>query len=107
MQVAGVDMTADDADSSRTRLGARYSYAGQDAQAWVMAAWDHEFDGETGGKVMSVSVDAPSLEGNSAVAETGVTFGSADTPWSVSARIGGYVGDRDGVYGGLSTAYRF
>ena len=107
MKVAGVEMSADDADSSRTRLGARYTYSGDSVEAWVIAAWDLEFDGETGGKVMSVSVDAPSLEGNSAVGETGVTFGGANSPWSVSARVGGYVGDRDGVYGGLTAAYRF
>lgn len=56
---------------------------------------------------MSVNVDAPSLEGDSAMGETGVTIGGDDTPWSVSARIGGYVGDRDGVFGGLTAAYRF
>lgn len=108
VKVAGSDMTVDDADSSRTRLGARYTYAGSQWRGWAGLAWDHEFDGETGGSASGVALnDAPTLEGNAAVTECGVSWQDAASPWVVNARIGGYAGDRDGVFGSLGASYRF
>lgn len=106
--VAGSDMQVDDADSSRTRLGARYTYGAASWKGWAGLAWDHEFDGETGGSASGVAVsDAPALEGDAAVAECGLSWQDAASPWSVDVRLGGYASDRDGVFGSLGASYRF
>ena len=54
VKVAASDMTIDDAESSRTRLGARYTYATSAWRGWAGLAWDHEFDGETVGNTSGV-----------------------------------------------------
>lgn len=108
VKVAASDMTIDDAESSRTRLGARYTYAASAWRGWAGLAWDHEFDGETGGTTSGVALsDAPTLEGNAAIAECGVSWQDAASPWGVNVRLGGYAGDRDGVFGSLGAYYRF
>lgn len=109
VKVNGSEMKVDDAMSSRTRLGARATYQDSQLTGWLSLAWDHEFDGKAEGSVAGIALtDAPELKGDSAVGEVGVKWNASEqSPWSFSARLGGYCGDRDGVFGSVGASYRF
>lgn len=99
----------EDADSLRTRLGGRFSYAVSESfSPYIGAYWDYEFDGEAKAKVNGWKVDSPDLEGSTGVGELGLTLRPvADSGFSMDLGVQGYVGVREGVTGSLQLKYEF
>lgn len=96
--------------SSRLRLGARYSYdANPRMTPYVGLAYEREFKGNASGSVYGMSIEEPTLKGNTGIVEIGVVMKpqSATSPWTVSAGLLDYFGDRQGVAGGVKVRYAF
>lgn len=96
-------------DSQRTRLGLRVAYALSDqVTPYAGAAWEHEFDGEARASTNGLSLDAPSLAGDTGILEAGLTLKpSADLPLSVDLGVQGFVGQREGLSGSLKATLAF
>lgn len=107
MKLRQFSLAADSATSLRTRLGLRYRYSVDNWATGLMVGWDHEFDGETGGQALGARLDAPSLSGSSAVIEGNFALMPETSGLSLSGRLGGYLGNRSGLYTSLSMLYRF
>ena len=100
----------DDADSSRIRIGARYSMAyNQQFKPFVGVAYDHEFDGKIGAHAYNLKLDKPSLEGDTGIFEAGVSMKPISTIKALSVDISGqgFVGKRQGGGGGVKIKYQF
>ncbi|MDR3089443.1 MAG: hypothetical protein LBU39_06460 [Desulfobulbaceae bacterium] len=97
-----------DIDSHRTVIGARYTWV---AKSWLVpyvgAAWEHEFDGEAKAKVYGYDIDAPSLDGDTGMAEVGINMGSNSGSLAFDLGAQGYAGAREGVSGTLRMVYRW
>ena len=105
---AGEHVRLDDADSLSTRLGARYSHKFTDnVSAYIGAAWDKEFDGKQTGSINGTAINSPSLEGDSAFGELGVSIAPGSSPWSADFKFYGSAGQREGIGGNLSLSYEF
>jgi outer membrane autotransporter protein len=92
------------ADSSRTRLGARFAWAATERiTPYVGAYYDHEFDGKAKGSTTDgLRIDSPSLKGDTGIAEIGFSMQPAKgSPLSLEAGIQGFTGKREGVMGGV------
>ena len=101
-----------DLDSTVThavRAGARLLGDFNDYASWkVGAAYEHVFDGDAESAVNSVSLDVPSLEGDTGVFELGLRIRpSLESNWAVDLGAKGYVGDREGVTGNMTVRYSF
>ena len=78
----------------------------QDAE--VMTAYEHVFDGVAESAVNGFNLEVPSLEGDTAIMELGVTMKpSQNSPWSMDLGAKGYAGDREGVTGNVVVRYAF
>ena len=99
----------DDITSSRTRLGARYSYqATEHVSAYIGAAWEHEFEGVSDSSVFGYDIDSPKIRGDSGRGEIGLRFTpTADLPLTVDIGVQGYAGKKEGVTGSLFVQYEF
>ena len=100
-----MDSTVTHAVRVGTRLtGAFCPYAG-----WKLGlAYEHVFDGDAESAVNSLSLEVPSLEGDTGIMEVGVTMKpSLNSHWSMDIGAKGYVGDREGVTGSLLVRYAF
>ena len=91
------------------RAGARLLGDFNDYASWkVGAAYEHVFDGDAESAVNSVSLDVPSLEGDTGVFELGLRIRpSLESNWAVDLGAKGYVGDREGVTGNMTVRYSF
>ena len=109
VDVHGDNVHFDTADSLRTRLGARLTYAVNDYLApYIGAYWEHEFDGEQGLSVNDEGLDSPDLKGDTGVGELGLTLRPApDSGLSFDLGVQGYTGVREGVTGSLQVKYEF
>ncbi|MDR1227499.1 MAG: autotransporter domain-containing protein [Azoarcus sp.] len=96
-------------DSHRARLGARYIRAlDKTLDAYAGLAYEHEFDGKAKAKTNGYRLDAPALEGDTGIAELGMTLKPAPTrPISLDIGLQGYVGQREGVTGNVRVRYEF
>ena len=93
--------------SSRTRVGAKGAWAvSQQAQAYAGAAWEHEFDGTARATAYSLEVPAPTMKGDTAVIDAGVTF-QPKRNLSTNVGVTGYAGKRKGVAANVEVQYRF
>ena len=99
----------DDMNSYRLRLGARYSYKGNEHfQPYIGAAWEHEFGGSCDSTAYGHPVAAPSFEGDTGIGEIGVTLiPSSSVPISISLGVEGYVGKKQGGAGNCVIMYEF
>lgn len=106
-------MDADSISTHAVRVGFRLTGSPNDNFSWRAGlAYEHVFDGDADGTLKTIgdpaAWDAPSLSGNTGIAELGATFTpSATSPWAVDAGLKGYVGDRRGVTGNATVRYRF
>jgi outer membrane autotransporter protein len=98
-----------DADSVRTRLGGRFSYAASEyVSPYVGAYWEHEFDGKLRSTVNGQNIDAPSIKGDTGIGEIGLSFKPApDSLISLDLGVQGYTGQREGVTGSLQFKLEF
>ena len=100
-----MDSTVTHAVRVGTRLtGAFCPYAG-----WKLGlAYEHVFDGDAESAVNSLSLEVPSLEGDTGIMEVGVTMKpSLNSHWSMDIGAKGYAGDREGVTGNVLVRYAF
>ena len=115
VDVKGADaqLQADDISTHAVRVGIRFTGTPNENYSWRAGlAYEHVFDGDADGHIQLpnglAALDAPSLSGNTGIAELGATFTpSATSPWAVDAGLKGYVGDRRGVTGNATVRYRF
>jgi hypothetical protein len=96
-------------DSQRTRLGARWNHAvSQSGNAYLGAAWEHEFDGKARASIFGARIATPDLKGDTGVVEAGFTLTpGARQPLTLDVGVQGYTGKREGVTGSLKVNYRF
>ena len=93
--------------SSRTRLGAKGTWAvSQQTQAYAGAAWEHEFDGTARATAYSLEVPTPTIKGDTAVIDAGMTFQSRQN-LTTNVGVTGYAGKRKGVAANVEVQYRF
>ena len=93
--------------SSRTRVGAKGAWAvSQQTQAYAGAAWEHEFDGTARATAYSLEVPAPTIKGDTAVIDAGVTF-APKRNLSTNVGVTGYAGKRKGAAANVEVQYRF
>ncbi len=93
--------------SRRTRVGAKADWQVNDtASLYAGAAWEREFDGTARATAYSLDVPAPTMKGNSAVLDAGVSFQSGR---NLTSRVGvtGYAGKRKGAAANLEVQYLF
>jgi outer membrane autotransporter protein len=102
-------MVFEDVDSSRLRLGARFSYgANQYVSPYIGAAYEYEFNGEARASANGFAITAPSLKGATYIGELGLTFKpSENLPISFDLGAQGYTGKREGVTGTLQLKIEF
>lgn len=101
-----------DLDSTLThavRIGGRMTGAFCPYAGWkVGLAYEHVFDGDAESAVSGLNLEVPSLEGDTAIMELGVTMKpSQNSPWSMDLGAKGYAGDRKGVTGNIVVRYAF
>ena len=101
-----------DLDSTLThavRIGGRMTGAFCPYAGWkVGLAYEHVFDGDAESAVSGLNLEVPSLEGDTAIMELGVTMKpSQNSPWSMDLGAKGYAGDREGVTGNIVVRYAF
>ena len=96
-------------NSERTRLGARVSYAlSNKVTPYAGAAWEHEFDGKARASTNGLTIDAPSMAGDTGILEAGLTLKpSDDLPLSIDLGLQGFVGQREGVAGSFQARLAF
>ena len=98
----------DSVNSSRVRLGARYTH--KDAQAnelYAGLAWEFEFGGKACASFDGMSTLSPSLRGGSALLELGYRFAPKSSRVSYGLNFAGWQGKREGISGGLNIAWGF
>jgi outer membrane autotransporter protein len=98
----------DAVDSLRTRLGGRYTHGyANGTKLYVGAAWEHEFDGEAGGRVNDIRItNPPSLKGSSAFAEAGVSLAPGEN-YSIDLGLFGVAGQQRGLGGTVGLKLEF
>ncbi|WP_206611246.1 hypothetical protein [Bordetella avium] len=96
--------------SSRLRLGARYSHISSGTfTPYVGLAAEREFKGDSSGSSSGLDIAQPSLKGNTGIVEVGASM----KPWaskqalSLDMGLQGYVGKREGASGSVKIKYAF
>jgi outer membrane autotransporter protein len=106
----GESVFFDDDQSQRLRLGGRITHKEDENISWYIgAAYEYEFDGESNGRnEFGLTFDSPSLKGSTGIVDIGLIARShPDSPWSVEAGLQGYVGEVQGISGGIRLGYEF
>ena len=97
--------------ASAFRIGTRVKgYLGENQYLnyRVGAAYEKVVDGDANTKIDGMSIDAPSLNGDTGILEIGLAKrATINSPWGVDVTVKGYAGDRDGVYGSATLNYVF
>jgi hypothetical protein len=98
-----------DVDSSRLRLGSRFSYmVNEYITPYIGAAYEHEFDGKARASTNGYDMKAPSMGGDTGTGELGLVYTPfASLPVSFNLGVQTYVGKREGVIGSLQLKYEF
>ncbi|MHC5307332.1 hypothetical protein [Bartonella sp. LJL80] len=99
----------DSSASSKIRVGARYSHRiNEQIKPYIGAAYEHEFKGEVSARAYSFELDKPSLKGDTAVLELGVSFTPVKgKPFNIDVAGEGYAGQRQGGGGSVKLKYQF
>ena len=97
--------------ASAFRIGTRVKgYLGENQYLnyRVGAAYEKVVDGNANTKIDGMSIDAPSLNGDTGIFEVGLAKRpTIQSPWGVDVTVKGYAGDRDGLYGSATVNYVF
>jgi len=110
VNIGNDQLTFGASQSSRVRVGTRYSYAYTPRiKPYAGVAYEREFKGDASGSAYDLSIEKPSLSGNTGIVEVGVTMNplAAVEALSVDVGVQGYLGDRQGVTGSLKVSYAF
>ena len=107
--IEGDKVEFDAANSLRTRVGGRVTYAKNTRLKQYMGAYlDYEFLGEAKAAINGEAIASPELKGATAVGELG--FGlqpSRNIPLTFDLGAQGYLGTREGFSGSLYVKYEF
>jgi outer membrane autotransporter protein len=105
----GEQLDFDDIESKRLRLGGRFTHAFDTTKSlYAGLAYEYEFDGKAKAKTYGYQIDDPELKGSTGIGELGVQFKpKANSPLSIDLGIQGYVGQREGVTGGVQANWAF
>lgn len=109
--VLGDPIEFDDIYSKRLRFGVRYSHdfiTGNDysISPYFGIAYEREFDGKARTTTYGYDINAPSLTGNSAMGELGLTI-NHQNGLSLDFGLSGFIGKRKGIIGSLMLKYEF
>jgi outer membrane autotransporter protein len=106
---SGDPVSFEAADSQRLRLGGRLACAVNEYfSPYLGAAWEHEFDGSARAVSSGHAIDPPSLRGDTAMGEIGLSLKPLPTlPLSFDLGVQGYAGKREGVTGSLQVKLEF
>lgn len=98
-----------DVDSSRLRLGSRFSYmVNEYLSPYIGAAYEREFDGTARASTNGYAMKAPSMGGDTGTGELGLVYTpSASVPVSFDLGVQNSVGKREGLTGSLQFKYEF
>ncbi|MGE4441475.1 MAG: autotransporter domain-containing protein [Desulfomicrobium sp.] len=98
-----------DVDSSRLRLGSRFSYmVNEHITPYISAAYEHEFDGKARASTNGYDMKAPSMGGDTGTGELGLVYTPlASLPVSFDLGVQNAVGKREGVTGSLQIKCEF
>jgi hypothetical protein len=107
----GETVKFDALDSRRVRFGTRYNRHLNETKTlrgYIDLAWERELDGKAKAKIQGSRIDAPTLKGNTGIAELGLTFvPNPASPLSLDVGLQGYAGKREGIMGNIKVNYRF
>ena len=104
---SGEAVDFDAVDSHRIRLGGRYtSEINEKSSAYAGLAWQYEFGGDAEAAINGISAPTPSLQGHSAVIETGYTLQSGKN-MSQGFNVTGWLGKQRGIGGTLGAQWSF
>jgi outer membrane autotransporter protein len=105
----GDPVVFDDADSSRLRLGWRFTTDINDhISPYIGAAYEHDFDGQADATTNGFAIDPPTLRGNSGIGEVGLSLKPSNTlPLTIEIAAKGHVGKRKGVSGNFMMMIEF
>lgn len=111
---SGESLDMDDTTAHTVRVGFNLLGNYTKELAWHAGlAYEHVFDGDAESTVLvggsRASLDTPTLEGNTGIADIGFTYQPDDgtSPWTFGINLKGYAGDRQGVTGSLNALYTF
>lgn len=95
--------------SERLRAGLRYTRQCNDwLRPYAGAAYEHEFDGDARASAWGMSIQPPSLKGDTGIGELGLIIKPAsDSRFSFDVGLQGYVGKREGLSGSLQVGIEF
>jgi len=98
-----------DVDSSRLRLGSRFSYiVNEYITPYIGAAYEHEFDGKARASTNGYDMEAPSMGGDTGIGELGLVYTPLTSlPLSFDLGVQSSVGKREGVTGSVQVKYEF
>ena len=102
-------MRFEDVDSRRLRVGGRLTLtAGERARPYLGAAWEREFDGAADASIMGHPIEAPTLKGDTAVGELGLSIALTEGGRAtLDAGVRGYAGKAKGFGGNLTLRFDF
>ncbi|MBQ0055942.1 MAG: autotransporter domain-containing protein [Synergistaceae bacterium] len=107
--IAGKQFDLDAINSHRLRAGFRYN--GKENENGVKffggLAYEYEFDGKAKGHMGEYSLLEPDFKGGSGMAELGIKYDKANSPWKVELGLTGYTGKRDSIGANLNAWYEF
>jgi hypothetical protein len=103
----GDPLTFDSAESLRWRTGLRYGFPVGVVRLYVGAAYEHEFDGESGGTTHGFRIAPLDAGGGTGIGEIGFTYQRDDLPWSAIVGLSGYTGQKEGVSARLALDWKF
>ncbi len=105
--LGGTDAHFDGVDSTRLRLGARNIHSINEHNfLYAGLAWQYEFGGNAKATIGDNNAPAPSLRGNSGMAELGYKI-ETDKNLSFDFNVNGWFGKKKGVAGGVSLQWCF
>ena len=88
----------DAVNSSRIRLGARYTHPVKNTLLYAGLAWDYEFDSDARATYRGYSTPSPSMKGSSGMLELGVRYRpSPRAPFHMDLSLAGWAGKQRGV----------
>ena len=99
----------DAVNSSRTRLGVRYTHrASERCDVYGGLAWDYEFDSDARASYRGFATPAATMKGSSGMAELGVRFKPSEgTPLTMDVSVQGWTGKQRGVSAGIAFQWSF
>ena len=96
-------------NSHRLRAGFRYNSKenNKGIKFFGGLAYEYEFDGTAKGHMGEYSLLEPDFKGGSGMAELGIKYHKANSPWKVELGVTGYTGKRDSIGASLGATYEF